>query len=233
MVEQHSKPAFKVRHFYARKKGSRLAARTAPAARPATAKRDDDDDDETDPEWFSNFMGLAFDGRFTLYAAEGNSGRVRQVNVRTGKRTDLFELDRDDWRDSYTSDLALDTDRDILYVLDQANFRMAAIDVTKRTILSSVKLGRLPFAMSLSPDRRRAYVTNLGLFEYKTIPGADKRRARETGISFPAFGFPSIEAREGNRRYTAKGVVAIPGLEIRMRRKPCRWRWWTSPIRPR
>jgi len=66
--------------------------------------------------------------------------------------------------------------------------------------------------MALSPDRKTAYVTNLGMFEYRAIPGADPHRARETGLPFPAFGFPSMEAAGGAPRPTAQGTVAVPGL---------------------
>ncbi|MDQ2899402.1 MAG: hypothetical protein M3Y07_06325, partial [Acidobacteriota bacterium] len=36
--------------------------------------------------------------------------------------------------------------------------------------------------------------------------------ARETGLAFPAFGFPSAEAERGARRKTAAGEVDVPGL---------------------
>src|SRR6266850_1865366 len=55
-----------------------------------TARRKGDPDD--DDEWRSVFMGLAFDGENELYAAEGNSGRVRLVDPRTGKRIRGFDL---------------------------------------------------------------------------------------------------------------------------------------------
>ncbi|MEO7653022.1 MAG: hypothetical protein ABIZ80_21380, partial [Bryobacteraceae bacterium] len=169
---------------------------------------DADDDDE----WRSVFMGLAFEGERTLYASEGNSGRVRAINPADGARRKLYSLDQDGFRDSYTGDLAFDPDRKVLYVVDQANFRLVAIDIAKHRILSSLRLGRIPFAIALSPDRRKAYVTNIGMFEYQALPGADKKQARDTGLSFPAFGFPSPEARDGVRRETARGPVDVPGL---------------------
>src|SRR5437899_9678566 len=49
-----------------------------------------DADDEDD--WRSVFMGLAFDGENELYAAEGNSGRIRLVDTRTGKKLRSFDL---------------------------------------------------------------------------------------------------------------------------------------------
>ena len=32
----------------------------------------------------------------------------------------------------------------------------------------------LIYALTLSPDRRKLYVTNLGMFEYQAVPGADR-----------------------------------------------------------
>ncbi|HTT64631.1 MAG TPA: bifunctional YncE family protein/alkaline phosphatase family protein [Bryobacteraceae bacterium] len=165
-----------------------------------------------DEEWHSVFMGLAFANQHTVYASEGNSGRVRLVDLSTGGAKRIYELNREGFSDSFTGDLALDAERGVLYVLDQANFRLVAIDTHKQRVLSSVRLGRLPFAMALSPDKHTAYVTNVGMFEYRALPGVDPHDLRETGLPFPAFGFPSPESRDGARRDTGKGPVDVPGL---------------------
>ncbi len=167
---------------------------------------------EVEDDWRSVFMGLAFDGERSLFASEGNSGRVRLIDPTNGETKRIYDLNDQTFQDSYTGDLALDRERGVLYVIDQANFRLAAIDIRKSQVLASVRLGRLPFAIALSPDRRKAYVSNLGMFQYEAIPGADRKQARETGLPFPAFGFPSPEAAAGARRETARGTVNVPGL---------------------
>ncbi len=163
-------------------------------------------------QWHSVFMGLAFASEHAVYASEGNTGCVRLMDLATGGTKKIYDLNRDGFADSFTGDLALDSGRGVLYVLDQANFRIVAIDLKKQRVLSSVRLGRLPFALALSPDKRKAYVTNIGMFEYKAVPGVDPHNLIETGLPFPAFGFPSAQAREGARRDTAKGPVDVPGL---------------------
>lgn len=164
-------------------------------------------------DWRSVFMGVAFDERGrVLYASEGNSGRVRVLEMPRGAKLRVYDLNQNGFRDSYTGDLALDGKRQLLYVVDQANFRVAVIDLRKHQLLASMRMGRLPFALALSPDGMRLYVTNLGMFEYRPLPGADPKRARETGLPFPAFGFPSEEALRGARRETASGPVDVPGL---------------------
>jgi len=167
---------------------------------------------EPEDDWRSVFMGLAFGDERTLYASEGNSGRVRVIDPKTGDVKRIYSLNEGEYQDSYTGDLALDRDRGLLYVLDQANFRLAVIDVRRHRIVSSVRVGRLPFSLALAPDGRKAWVANLGMFEYRVIPGADPKNPRETGLPFPAFGFPSPEAVAGARRETARGPVDVPGL---------------------
>ena len=169
-------------------------------------------DKQDSDEWTSTFMGLAFDGENVLYASEGESGQVRALDPVSGRRLSRFNLNTAGFEDSYSGDLALDRDRGILYVVDQANFRVAVFDVRKKRYVASVRVGRLPFAIALSPDQGRAYVTNVGMFEYQPIPGADPKRLRETGLPFPAFGFPSKEARDGATRETEAGPVRVPGL---------------------
>ena len=173
---------------------------------PKREKGDPEGDEEG--AWRSVFMGLAFDGDRAVYASDGNSGRVRLIDLSTGATRRIYDLNEEGWRDSYTGDLALDAQRDLLYALDQANFRLVVIDTRRRRVAGSVRLGRLPFALALSPDKRKAYVTNIGMFEYRALPGADRRSAAATGLAFPAFGFPSAEAEQGVRR----GAIGVPGL---------------------
>ena len=162
-------------------------------------------------DWSGVFMGLALSGERTAYISEGNSGRITQFDFLTERRRTI-ELNQGGYDDSFSGDLALDADRGILYAVDQANFRVAAIDVKSRAAVASIRVGRLPFAVALSPNRQRLYVTNLGMFQYKALPGADPKKAKSTGLPFPAFGFPSSEADAGVERQTASGAIQVPGL---------------------
>lgn len=166
-----------------------------------------------DDDWKSTFMGLAFNGENVLYASEGESGQIYELDPASGKRLGRFDLNVNGFADSYSGDLALDAERGTLYAVDQANFRVVVIDVRHRVVLTSVRVGRLPFAITLSPDRQRVYVTNVGMFAYHAIPGAQQDTARTTGLAFPPFGFPSNAARDGVTRENASGkAVAVPGL---------------------
>ncbi len=179
-----------------------------------THKRDKDDaPDGDDDDWKSAFMGLAFDGENVLYASEGESGQVRAADPANGKRLSRLDLNGDGFADSYSGDLAFDSERGVLYAVDQANFRVVVFDARARKRIASVRVGRLPFAMTLSPDRKRLYVTNVGMLVYQPIPGADPKRARETGLPFPPFGFPSKQARAGIKTQNGAGeLVQVPGV---------------------
>jgi YVTN family beta-propeller protein len=168
-------------------------------------------DTSEDADWHSVFMGLAFANEHTVYASEGNSGRVSLYDWNSARRR-AIDINQRGVDDSYTGDLALDGERNLLYVVDQANFRVAVIDTRTRQVVASVRVGRLPFALALSSDRRKLYVTNVGMFEYQVIPGADLKDPHSTGLPFPAFGFPSPEATAGAERRTGRGPVKVPGL---------------------
>lgn len=183
----------------------RLRARN----RSETEKAGSDDEDD----WKSVFLGVAFGRSDQLYASEGNSGRVRVFNVRTGDRTTVLDLNAGGSRDSYSGDLVVDRKRNLLHVLDQANFRVVTFDTDTRAIVASTRVGRLPFALAMSPDGMRLYVTNAGMFEYKLVPGANAKNARQTGLPFPAFGFPSKESAQGTKRENGAGIaVDVPAL---------------------
>jgi YVTN family beta-propeller protein len=153
--------------------------------------------------WRSVSLGVAFSGERTAFVAEGNSGRVALIDLPSGERRRAIDLNQSGYRDSFTGELALDEQRGVLYVADQANFRVAAIDTRSRQILASLRVGRLPFAMTLSTDRRKLYVANAGMFQYQALPGA---------LAFPPFGFPSAAASVGVELETERGAVRVPGL---------------------
>lgn len=195
VLEKDKRGAMTTRHLVA------LPARKAGDAEP-----------EDQDQLCSVSIGVAFSGNRSVYVSEGNSGHVRLVDLASGNRRKIFDLNHNGFTDSYTGDLAFDDERRLLYVLDQANFRLVTIDVRNGHIVSSLRVGRLPFAIALAPDRRTAYIANIGMFEYKALPGAGRKHARATGLPFPAFAFPSPEARDGTRAETAKGPVDVPGL---------------------
>ncbi len=152
--------------------------------------------------WHSVSLGVALAGDRAIYLAEGESGRVILFDS-SDERRRVFDLNQGGFTDSFTGDLALDAAHGILYVADQANFRIAAIDVRTHQVVGSVRVGRLPFFMALAPDGRKLYVTNCGMFEYRALAGAPA-----AGLPFPAFGFPSAEAVRG----TVQGGIRVPGL---------------------
>jgi YVTN family beta-propeller protein len=162
-------------------------------------------------DWRGVSLGLALSGEHAAFVSEGNSGRIGFLDWNADRRRTI-ELNHGEYQDSYTGDLVFDSETGLLYAADQANFRVAVIEARSRQVISSVKVGRLPFALALSPDRNKLYVTNVGMFQYRAIPGADPKQARATGLPFPAFGFPSPEAVSGAQRETERGAVQVPGL---------------------
>jgi DNA-binding beta-propeller fold protein YncE len=120
-------------------------------------------------DWKGVSNGVAFSGEHAVYVSEGNSGCVALFDSNDERRR-VIDINQSGFSGSYTGDLAFDSGRNILYVADQANFRIAAIDARSRQVVASVRVGRLPFALTLSPDRKTLYVTNVGLHEYHTLP---------------------------------------------------------------
>jgi len=153
-----------------------------------------------------------------LYVATGNSGKI--VIYSTADWTQIAKIPLDtnvdgkDFTASFAASVLVSADGSTLYVLDQANWRVAIVDTGARKVIASVPTGAYPFGIALSPDGNRLYVTNIGLFEYSTVPGVSKADEINTGLHFPPFGYPSKEAREGTTipdQGTPKGRK-IPGL---------------------
>jgi hypothetical protein len=155
---------------------------------------------DADPE--SVFLGadIARDNR-TLYLSEGNNGKVGIFDLVTYQRLGSLSLDGEfqgkAFNHSLSAELRLSPDGKVLYVLDLAHFRLVLFDTDSERCIASLEVGRMPFGLALSPDGKRVYVSNVGTFKYSLVPSYDAKQARDTGITFPAFGYPSKEAEEG------------------------------------
>ncbi len=135
----------------------------------------------------------------TLYWSNGELGGVSFIDVSSRKTMAEVSLNGDSggrhFADSYAVDVKCSADGNYLYCADVANFRMVVVDVAGRRVAGSVPTGRYPYALSVLGDR--VYVANIGLFEYSAVPSTDDVRFDKRGLSFPPFGYPSNESRDG------------------------------------
>ena len=156
-----------------------------------------------------SYMGCAFspDGR-RFYYGSANEGRIIVLDVATTTVAGTIELNGGGFEDSFAGDLTLSRDGRRLFVVDQFNYRLVTVDVESGKVLQSVRVGRNPFAVALSPDERFAWVSNVGMFEYPLVPGVTLDTRAEKGLPFPAYGIPSKEAEGG----VDVNGVRVPGL---------------------
>jgi len=137
-------------------------------AAPATESQRMTGADET----VGAFAGLAFSGERAVFASEGRSGLVRQVDLSTGDRGRSFDLNQNGFSGSVASDLAFDNERNLLYVADRANSRLVVIDTrsrapldTRSRVLASAPVGGEPLAIALSPRKDKVYIVRGGALD--------------------------------------------------------------------
>jgi DNA-binding beta-propeller fold protein YncE len=159
-----------------------------------------------------SFLGVAIakDNR-TLYLSGGDNGAVIVYDMLTMTRRDSISLNGpvgdEKFDDSFTSDLML-LDNGKLLVLDRGNFRMVVVDALTRKLEGSVKTGRQPFGIALSPDKKTVFVANVGMYEYPLIEGATPANYDSILISRHPYGDGTREAIEG----TVVEGRKIPGV---------------------
>ena len=161
----------------------------------------------------SVFMGLAVSNDNKLvYVAGGQENKIFIFDLLTGEKKGsidcAFKHDIADYTDGYIGDLVLSADGKRLYAVDQTGFRMIIIDTGTGKVLHHIPVGRYPFGICLSPDGKKVYVTNVGMFQYNLLPGITEANAAEKAAKYPAFAYGSREMIGG----IDNDSVSVPGL---------------------
>ncbi len=165
------------------------------------------------PLYKGSFLGVAFstDSR-KVYLSGGDTGAVIVYDINNLKKLDSISLNGKvkgiDYQDSFTSDMMFNQDKNELLVLDRANFRMVRIDLKSKKITASVKVGRQPFGIAMSPDKKQAFVANVGMYAYPLVEGATPENVNDLRISHQPYGNNTPESIHGT---LVEGKV-IPGL---------------------
>ncbi len=158
-----------------------------------------------------SFLGVAFaqDSK-TVYLSGGDNGAVIVYDIENYKRLDSISLngivDGVEYDDSFTSDLLLHENE--LLVLDRANFRMVRLNLLHKKITASIVVGRQPFGLAVSADKKTAFVANVGMYAYPLIEGITEKNYDSMLISRHPYGDNTKESIEG----TVVEGKKIPGL---------------------
>ena len=160
-----------------------------------------------------SFLGVAFSSDSkNVYLSGGDNGLVIIYNIEKLKKIASISLNGKvngiDYQDSFTSDLMFNPDKNELLVLDRANFRMVRIDLATKKLTASVKVGRQPFGIAMSPDNKQALVANVGLYSYPLVIGATPENIEDLRISHHPYGNNTPESING----TLVEGKQIPGL---------------------
>ncbi len=162
-----------------------------------------------------SFMGAAIRKDNSIaYLSGGDNGDIIVFNIPGLKRLKRISINGIKYKDSFVGDVALSSDEKKLYILDEFNFRFVVLDLEKEQVSSSIPVGRFPFGLDISPDGMKAYVANVGIFDYPLAPGLQPNNLEEKGLDFPPYGFPSKESEQGvvinGRKVPGLGSPDVP-----------------------
>jgi len=162
----------------------------------------------------SVLMGLAVSNdNNTVYVAGGQENCIYLFDVQTGEKKGKIDCasvsDEVDYSDGYIGDMVLSKDGKKLYAVDQIGFRMVIINTETGKLEHSVPVGRYPFGICLSPDEKKAYVANVGMFQYNILGGITEENVVEKARKYPTSAYGSKEMKEG---YTTEDSLKVAGL---------------------
>ena len=151
-----------------------------------------------------------------LYWSSGERGTVFVFDTESRKLLAEISLNVEvagkKFGDSYAADVKVSGDGRHVYCADVTNFRLAIIDTIERRVVGSAAVGRYPYALAVAGER--VLVANIGLFEYSPVPPPSDGKFDKRGLTRPAFGYPSKEAREGvefeGRKIPGLGEANVP-----------------------
>ncbi len=161
----------------------------------------------------SVFMGLAIspDNKI-VYVAGGQENKIYLFSIESGDKLDSIDCSLAEngtkTPNGYIGDMKLSRDGRYLYAVDQMLFRLIVIDTRLKKIIASAKTGRYPYGVIVSPDQKKVYVANVGMFEYSKIGKIEAEKDYKKALDFPAFGFGTDEMKNGIRINSQD----IPGL---------------------
>lgn len=161
----------------------------------------------------SVFMGLAVSNdNSVVYVAGGQENKIFIFDLKTGEKKGFidcsFQSDTVDYTHGYIGDLTLSKDGKRLYAVDQIGFRMIIVNTETNQPEHPVPVGRYPFGICLSPDEKKVYVANVGMFQYSMIKGITQENVVDKALEFPPFAYGSDEMVEGIHTDS----LEIPGL---------------------
>jgi DNA-binding beta-propeller fold protein YncE len=149
-----------------------------------------------------SFLGVAFaaDSK-TVYLSGGDNGAVIVYDIEKLQRIDSISLNAKtggiEFDDSFTADLLLNPDKNELLILDRGNFRLVRYDIGNKKITASIPVGRQPFGLALSPDKKTAFVANVGMYSYPLVTGMTKENFNSMMISHHPYGDNTKESIAG------------------------------------
>jgi YVTN family beta-propeller protein len=161
----------------------------------------------------SVFMGLSIspDNR-VVYVAAGQDNSIQVFDLKSGSKIDSVDCSVSEdgtlTPDGYIGDMVLTRDGNFLFAVDQTNFRLVIIDTRKMKVISSVQVGRYPFGVCLTPDEKKVYVANVGMFQYSKIENIEETSDYNKALAFPAFAYNTKEMING----IVTDSLVIPGL---------------------
>lgn len=168
----------------------------------------------------SVFMGLAISpDNKTVYVAGGQENKIYLFDLSTGKskgEISCFDKYKNrDYSDGYIGDLKLSKDGNTIYAVDQIGFRVVVADTQTKKISHSIPVGRYPFGICLSPNEKRIYVANVGMFQYAFIKDGIGKKSKIKPIDYPATAYGSKEMIAGikNDTMVVKGLGAMNAID--------------------
>ena len=159
----------------------------------------------------ASFIGATFGNENNLvYLSGGDKGKVWIFDIY--KKIVLDSIDCNQFEEikgeCFLTDICINRLTNELWILDRAWQQVYRVDLNSKKLIAKIKVGRIPFGLSLSEDGNHLVVVNVGVYDYPLLPGVTQRNKDSFYLHFPPFAANTTESENGIEIDHQK----IPGL---------------------
>ena len=137
----------------------------------------------------ASFIGTAFGSDKLVYLSGGDKGKVWSFDTESKKIIDSIDcnLFQEQKGECFLTDICIDKSKQEIWILDRAWQVVYRVNLSNKKLIAKIDVGRIPFGLSMSSDKKHVVVVNVGIYNYPLLPGVTPKKQRQLLFAFSSL----------------------------------------------